>query len=481
MSEQNSSIKQVVNYYKKLMKKIEGLPQPRQTIRRRAANTAAAILDNLRDVPFNKLAMSIYFYSNDLRMKDFTRYYESQLELAAVNPEKFFMGLHNFYNEMAVKIKKNNLQQEYIECLYLCNRRRWENANQNVEDNVIIAYINLLIQQMAYLLPSKYDFNNIIVGMNTSGELMTAPDFFPKLDIASYELEGFVEKLGTKNIDSLINETFKKYDYPIHNLREYEEISNIDKGHISATIALLPLINEFTFDIYPQVPYTCFVIPFEFLSSHISSSKIKEDLSKRNKTLPSNGVEIHFKDNSLFKGLLLKEIYFNDSIFMLYRLATEAGDLSGYYDTKEKFFFNVLVGYKEDLRVVEHLSSLILYLYGCYVLNNEEYQLSKVNDLFTYNWKGNKKFLLEGYLRGGKLRNTYDKNYEKGEGTARIGNDNYETEMKAIQGYIRKLPAGHSASEKAIALATSLGYELQPNETYVQPFIKHVFKLKKVE
>ena len=72
---------------------------------------------------------------------------------------------------------------------------------------------------------------------------------------------------------------------------------------------------------------------------------------------------------------------------------------------------------------------------------------------------------------GGKLRNVYD-------GVQRQRSGDYEAAEASIQGYIRKLPAGQKASEEARTLAESLGYDLEPNETYVRPFIRQVFRLK---
>ena len=50
------------------------------------------------------------------------------------------------------------------------------------------------------------------------------------------------------------------------------------------------------------------------------------------------------------------------------------------------------------------------------------------------------------------------------------GPDGTQTKTKHINGYIRKLPDGQKASEKAVQLAKSLGYNLLPSETYVAPF-----------
>ena len=50
------------------------------------------------------------------------------------------------------------------------------------------------------------------------------------------------------------------------------------------------------------------------------------------------------------------------------------------------------------------------------------------------------------------------------------GKEGYESTIKHINGYIRKLPDGQTASEKASATAGALGYLLAPDETYVCPF-----------
>ena len=58
--------------------------------------------------------MSLYFYCHDVGMKEFTRVYEAQLELAGANPEKFVSGLHRFHNEMALRIQKQHLYDNFF-------------------------------------------------------------------------------------------------------------------------------------------------------------------------------------------------------------------------------------------------------------------------------------------------------------------------------------------------------------------------------
>lgn len=52
---------------------------------------------------------------------------------------------------------------------------------------------------------------------------------------------------------------------------------------------------------------------------------------------------------------------------------------------------------------------------------------------------------------------------------------------KNINGFIRRLPAGQKASERAILIAESYGYELKSDETYVTPFVRRQWLKKKTE
>ena len=57
----------------------------------------------------------------------------------------------------------------------------------------------------------------------------------------------------------------------------------------------------------------------------------------------------------------------------------------------------------------------------------------------------------------------------------------YDASSKNINGFIRHLPAGQKASERAILIAESYGYELKSDETYVTPFVRRQWLKKKTE
>lgn len=251
------------------------------------------------------------------------------------------------------------------------------------------------------------------------------------------------------------------------------------KLHSSAGYAMLPFVNEFTYDILPKTPFSAngsFLLEIEVRNPQLP--ELMQAPKKRKHTLPSNGVQIDFANNPVVVSLLLKEVLYDGKIFMLYRYSCAEGDLSGFYDTKEPYFYSKFIEHKEITYLTVRFMELILYCFASYGLDDTLYQVPKIDDYFLI--KNGYKLEPTGYLHGGKLKDTYHSDTDSihRSGTARIGNDNYAQEAKAIQGYIRKLPNNQSASDEAKALAESLGYDLASNETYVRPFIKQVFRLK---
>lgn len=456
---------------KKYKRKYENLPLVRQIIYRRTFGIVMNILSNIQGIPFEKFSMNLYFYCKDLQMKQFTRSYESQLELAAIDSEKFLFSLYGFYNSMALRIKKENLYKDFFEFYFKCARKRSEmRDNDKYEDKVLASYIDLLTQQMEFLRPNKFDYSSVISGISTSGELLLSPDPYAQLDIVAYTCE--LDKKKDKGSTSL-SELYAKYGFEIHSENDIDKYVARDKNQTCTTYHLLPFINEYTYDILPHVPFSCSSANFGDIRTVVSPESIAASLSSRNRTLPTNGAIVVFRDNPLFKSLLLKEVLYDDTVFMLYRLSfLEDGDISGVFDTKSKFFFLSTSDDEKCTEISNALTTLILFCYASFVKNEQQFRLEYINAFV----KQGVQIQAEGYLQGGRLKNVYSaENVGTG---ARKGNENYTTEEKAIQGYIRRLPEGQKASEEAREYAERLGYVLELNETYVRPFVKNVFKLR---
>lgn len=172
---------------------------------------------------------------------------------------------------------------------------------------------------------------------------------------------------------------------------------------------------------------------------------------------------------------------------MLYKVCTYFGDISGYYDTKDGMFYSVLID-APDFDLYNNFRSLVLYLYACMVCRDGAEMLKRAeeNSLFYYAAKEQADpeiaYLRYPVQQGRQVAQYVPPRAHESVSSPtgkRAGNDKYGSEEKAIQGFIRRVGAGKSPSPEAVARAEALGYELAPNETYVQPFIRRVLKLKK--
>lgn len=139
-------------YIRKINKKVDKQHGPSKTLLWRTGMTALMVLDEVQDVPFEKLASSLYFISLDLDTKELTRKYESLLELAGAAPDKFVDSLHKDLNALSIFIKENHLLPELFEMMSLCDRLRFTYHKDNPQViHVMNAYQNVILQTLEYL------------------------------------------------------------------------------------------------------------------------------------------------------------------------------------------------------------------------------------------------------------------------------------------------------------------------------------------
>ena len=172
---------------------------------------------------------------------------------------------------------------------------------------------------------------------------------------------------------------------------------------------------------------------------------------------------------------------------MLYKatLGTDT-EISGYYDTTDGYFYTVL----QECPITAYydkFKTLILYLYACAVLRDGDTLQNEFSKHFEILVPNNKKpsfpFMFPIQLKmighGGKLRKSYEKKSSSGKPQSkRIDDDKYVPEERTVQGFIRKVGEGRTASREAIERAEALGLYLAADETYVRPFIKTVLRLR---
>lgn len=481
-----NDIAQFLPYWKWLDKKVAGKPSGIQTLQRRTMNTATMLLMSIKDIEFRDLSSTLYFICSSAETKELAHLYESQLELAGAAPEKFVKGLHAFYNDTAAKIKKNGWYEDFFDFLTLATLLRCKDTKELAPAVLTVrnCYYSLLLQQLEYLRPSKFDFTKMVAGISTTGEVLTVTDSYPELDAPGYIIERAAIDGSIHSEDELsvlVEKSYAKYGFSCKTLDDIERLNNIDRIFTNNVAAMSAYINEFNIDILPNAYYSSYTLPFYTIaSSGPSNEDLREGLFRRNKMLPANGVEFNFEERDIICSILMKETLYDDKIILLYRMDTAMGDLSGYYDTKEQVFYSVLMDAK-DKQLNDILENIVLYLYSCATKRDGAEMLADFSNYFWYASDKNAKddiypMTVKMYLKGGKPQIAYQP-YLTASGI-RKNDDKYESVERPIQGFIRKVGAGKSPSQEAIDYALSLGLMLQSDETYVRPFVRHVLKLR---
>lgn len=461
-------------YRNRMDKRLAGKPYPVQLLMERSFSAAVGILNLLADVPFITITSSVFFFCKDVRFQEIVKLYDAQIELAGAAPDKFVFGLHSFYNDVVSKVKKSGQYRELIEFLGEAIRLRYEKQDV-VAKNIINAYTMLVLQSLEYVRPDKFDLTTCVVGIGSDGSLICADQPFPFVDVPGIKLRKLLYAGSLKSTDDYNNAITRLYQEQgittVHNREDAAQLNGQQRLQANTYAALLPFINEYTFDIIPEIQYCLDSYPFMDLNVAVEISKLKETLKRRKRTLPTNGVQFQFYDQSgELQSALLKEILYQDAVYLLYRIRIKDGDLSGYYDTSTGYFYSFFHDTPLQ-KPYQILSALILYLYATQVVNG--YELTAAPDVVS---NAGQTVQINAFGMGGKLKDVYHK-AERGPIGTRDA-ENYTHEAQAINGFIRRVPDGQTPSEEARRIAEELGYDLALNETYVRPFIRQTFVRK---
>ena len=156
-------------YYKRMQKRIAGKPPPVQIIMERTFNTACLVLRSIHSMPFSKLTKVLYFLCKSLPHREMARQFESLLELAGANPERFVFGLHPFYNDFVAMVRREKRYEELFSFIGSAVRIRIENPSL-ADADIADAYVNLLLQLTEYLRPNKLNLESFVYGISSSGK-----------------------------------------------------------------------------------------------------------------------------------------------------------------------------------------------------------------------------------------------------------------------------------------------------------------------
>lgn len=465
----------VRKYLPRIAKKMDGKDTSTRSIMADTLCVAGNVLARIKEVPFYELSMSVYVYCADEGYRYISRQFEMILELAGMNEEKFVMGLHGFYNNLSSKLRKPGMMEAFAQFMNLFMRLRYEKTQRYINPNVILAYTDLILQTFDYLRPNKLDLTKSVVGISTSGELLTIePDPVAYIQLASMEFLLDVLNLKCPPEASRMEGYYNRYGFlGVKSPNDGEALLRRARIFESIRAHMFPLINEYTYDIMPKKHHTGNIRMWAMASTDLNADDIIQKLKHRRRTLPTNGVRVKLTDGvDELQELLLKEVVYLDSVYLLFKLTTQLGDIVGYFQPSTGFFFSPFIE-AQNQELVNYAQCVILFFYAQATLDDPAFSDAECENHFTnfiFSMKA------ESYMQGGRLRNTYNPDYVPS--GARKADERFDTKEVFINGFIRRLPEGQQASEESIAKAKALGYDLQPNETFVSPFTKHIFYLR---
>lgn len=471
------TLKLIRRYIKPYGKKMYGKDVDTRCIMASTFNTAIQVLDRIRDVDVAAAVMSVFVYCKDEKYRFISKEFESCLEIAALDPDRFVMGLHKFYNNMAAKIKKPGMRYALFEFISLFRKLQYTKSDNHIDGNIILAYTDLILQMMEYIRPHKLDISVAVAGLSIDGEeTLTVPD--PNASYVLPAWEVIYRFFAGQPFDvNGVRAVYSHFGFDVKSQADIDVIARTCRIQQNLRAALLPYINEYTYDIFPTNVNNGDIRELYFMSSDLDISALKAALLMRRRTLPTNGVQVRFNDPTEYLfSMLLKEMVNEDQVIMLFRIDTSLGQFAGYFNTATGFLYHSAIE-SENEKFCKWLSTLPLYFYAVSVLDDSRYTDEASSEHFS-----NIGYRIPGrsYGSGGKIRDMYHQPCTEAYNPVgpRKGDDRYETREKMVNGYIRRLPEGQKASESAIEKAKKLGYNLAEGETYVSPFSKHVFFLK---
>lgn len=440
---------------------------------RRSINTGSAIIDSVYNISFEKLVLALYIKTNDENFLQFIKKYEYQIEEAKLNSENFLNKLHFFYMKTATQILEEG-PRDFFEFLDFIIRL----SRETKYENIFNGYVSLLMQQCCYFgfLLNKKEV--ICCGLTDDNELLFVDDPFPYSDCASYEVLVPMYKAikNDKRLDfDILKKSYKKWSYDIDKIEDIQALDSCGRSFANNNNVMMPYINEDTIQMLPKKHLSG--TDKDFPRMWMPTDIYEEKLNHRKYVLPSNGILARYKNAGSIKSILFQEIYKNDRMILLYKVVVRNNEeCSGYYDLLTKDFYSIFENSNFN-ELHEKMKNFILENYYILTCDNDihrkrNFMIKQVENIDEQEKDYPYQVLVNYSYKKNKSINNNKKAFYH------YNRDKYISERKSINGFIRKLPKGQSASDEAKEFAIKLGYSLNENETFVKPFQKNVLKIK---
>lgn len=216
------------------------------------------------------------------------------------------------------------------------------------------------------------------------------------------------------------------------------------------------------------------------IKTSISLDDLQNTLLKRNKLLPNKGISFGIASPSPYpiKKISFIECLKNGNLYLLFKAESENKDMSmdmsmgefcGFYNMRDKIEGSVFAIGKNNAAEIKKIESdlmtLFLALYASYVCTDFKLAPDAFFSLLPLVYKLEQCISPDPKITSSKA---LKRNLNK-----------YTAEIRNVNGYIRRLPAGQTASKEALVYAEQIGLELAANETFVHGHCKTVLVLKK--
>lgn len=443
-------------------------------LRCRTMQTASSVINSLQDIPFDKLSYTLYLITNDIRMDNFIRLYESQIEMAVANPERFVSELHKFFLKMKKEIAKN--PDEFLIFILTCLEAQIISPKNSAEKHVFESLLNLCIQNTCYLTTNINNQTQYFIGRSNKGNWMFVRDSMPFADISNY-LD--INDNAIQIMPAKVRQELKALQRQYRDFQYTPFSRHINRGYETTLMLLSPFIDDRTSEWIPKRPFNEAIIEYFPIKASISLDDLQNILLKRNKLLPNEGISFVMASPSPYpiKKISFIECLRNGNLYLLFKAESESNDMSmdmsmgefcGFYNMKDKIEGSVFsIGKNnaaEIIRLETDLMTLILALYASYVCKGFRLAPGAFFSILPLVYKLEQRISPDPKITLSKA--------------LRRDSNKYTAEIRNVNGYIRRLPAGQTASKEALAFAEQIGLELAANETFVHSHCKTVLVLK---
>ena len=146
--------------------------------------------------------------------------------------------------------------------------------------------------------------NKLVAGVDSKGNVIEINDAYPFLDYPMTEIE-HESFMGTIDDPSeMLKKHYARYGYTVKDGMETMLLGNMCRAYTNTVLSMAPYTNEFTIDVLPTKGFDPRIT--DYLSNipipH-SNPPFREMLNHRRRTLPVNGVKIHFNGSLLYRDM----------------------------------------------------------------------------------------------------------------------------------------------------------------------------------